>query len=57
MLSAGEDDGTLVLINDVSGDLGALVTRNSPKEVIDVAWGLFAYDVMDDSIVGELAHE
>ena len=54
VLGAREDDGALVLLDDVRRDLGTLVARYAPEEVVHVAGSLLADDVVDDGVVGEL---
>ncbi len=57
VLGAGEDDRSLVLLNDVGGDLGTTVSRYSPEVVVDVARRFVAHDVVNRGVVGELAHQ
>jgi hypothetical protein len=57
VLGAREEDRAIVLCDDVGGELGALVARHAPEEVIDVTGSLFAYDVVDDGVMGEFAYE
>ena len=57
VLGSGEHDGALVLLDDVSGDLGALVAWDAPEVVVDVARGLVTHDVVDRRVPGELAYQ
>ena len=57
VLSAGEHERALVLLDDLSRDLGALFARHTPEVVVDVVGSFIAHDIVDCGVVGELPNE
>ena len=57
VLGTGEHDGALVLLDDVGGVAGTLLTRNLPEEVVHVARGFFTHDVVDGGVIGEFTNQ
>ena len=57
VLGAGEDEGAVVLLDNVGGVLGTLLARDAPEVVVNVARGFVADDVVNGGLVRELLDE
>ena len=57
VLSAGKDNGLAVLFDYFGAEVGLLVAWDAPEEVVNVAGGLFAHDVVSDGVFGEFLDE
>jgi hypothetical protein len=57
VLSAGEDNGLAVLFDYFGAEVGLLVARYAPEEVVNVTGGLFAHDVVSNGVFSEFLDE
>ena len=57
VLSASKDNGLAVLFDYLSTEVGLLVARDAPEEVINITRGFFANYVVGDGVLGELLNQ